>query len=236
MTHISTHDYALKLLARGFVSCPVLPGSKYIDFAALGFTADAAINDRKRRRKLGHTSIAFSLSFRPVRADEVSAWFRAAGDAANIGVVCGYNDLVVLDFDEDDAFDRFRKANPVLASTTPVEKTPNGYHVYLTGPADTFSTSLYLGLRKAGHVSGLGGFVTCAPSVLDTGRTYGWLPGQSLLEIEPKSVASLGELGISTNRLEAAIGLLNRPSRAGRGSGRGATAVASGQIFKRERP
>jgi hypothetical protein len=207
-------QHALQLLEKGIVACPVLPGSKFIDFIAMGSLPGSRINDEKWRRKLAHTSTAFILSVRPTSAGEVDSWFSAAGVAANIGIVSGHGNLVVLDFDRESAFHTFRRVNPAVASSTPVERTPNGYHVYLRSPDVVFSTSLYVGLRKAGHVSGVGGFVTCAPSTLEGGGVYSWLPGQSILEVDPQSVDDLGTLGISSSRFRAVLQALMRPFRA----------------------
>ncbi|MBZ9678121.1 bifunctional DNA primase/polymerase [Mesorhizobium sp. ES1-1] len=205
---------ALRLLDKGIVACPVLPGSKFIDFTAMGGMPGAQINDEKWRRKLAHTSTAFIMSIRPTSPSDVEAWFSAAGDSANLGIVCGLGSLVVLDFDDDNAFDRFRRANPTLADRTPVEKTPNGYHVYLKVSGVVFSTSLYIGIRKGGHVSGVGGFVTCAPSTLEDGRAYRWLPGQSIFDVDPQPVDDLRQLGVSTSRARAVLQTLIKPFRA----------------------
>lgn len=205
---------ALRLLDRGIVACPVLPGSKFIDFTAMGGLPGARINDEKWRRKLAHTSTAFILSIRPTSPSDVEEWFSAAGDSANVGIVCGHDSLVVLDFDKNSAFDRFRRANPGLVDSTPVEKTPNGYHVYLRVSGVVFSTSLYVGMSKGGHVSGVGGFVTCAPSTLKDGRAYHWLPGQSILDVDPRHVDDLRQLGVSTSRGRAVLRILCTAFRA----------------------
>jgi hypothetical protein len=111
----------------------------------------------------------------------------------------------VLDFDDEQMFKRFAHRHALLCASTPVEKTPNGYHVYLRSDVEVFCTSLYIDGRKGGHVSGVGGFVTCAPSVLADGRTYRWLPGQSFDEMQPIVVADLATLGISPTRWRSLV-------------------------------
>jgi hypothetical protein len=198
-------EYALTLLRSGVICCPVLPGSKFIDFVAMGWPAESQPNAVKTRRKMAHTATAFTLGMRGVNQAKVAEWFSQAGNQSNIGVVAGHNNLVVLDFDDERIFKRFAHRHAVLCASTPVEKTPNGYHVYLRSDVEVFCTSLYIDGRKGGHVSGVGGFVTCAPSVLSDGRTYRWLPGQSFSEVQPMSISDLAALGISTTRWRSLV-------------------------------
>jgi len=203
-------QYALSLLRRGIISCPVLPGMKYIDFAAMGCPPDNRINEEKQLRKLSHTSTAVFLSARGVGEKEVAEWFDAAGHRSNIGIVSGYENLVILDFDDDGSFRYFERQNTILVNSTPVEKTPNGYHVYVRSRKEVFCTILYIRGSKGGHISGIGGFATCAPSQLAEGPAYCWLPGRSILEIEPQTVEDLGDIGIFSHRLGVLARVMRR--------------------------
>jgi hypothetical protein len=62
---------------------------------------------------------------------ELNEWF-GNGQPRNVGIVCGRvsNNLVVLDFDKPESYERFfNTAN--LESETPVVKTARGFHVWL---------------------------------------------------------------------------------------------------------
>jgi hypothetical protein len=203
--HINLREYALTLLRNGAICCPVLPGSKFIDFVAMGWPADSQPNAVKTRRKMAHTATAVTLAMRGVDQARVAEWFNQAGNQSNIGLVAGHNNLVVLDFDDERLFKRFAHRHASLCASTPVEKTPNGYHVYLRSDVEVFCTALYIDGHKAGHISGVGGFVTCAPSVLSDGRTYRWLPGQSFGEMQPMPIGSLATLGVSTSRWRSLV-------------------------------
>ncbi len=154
---------------------------------------------------MAHQSLSYMLMVNGVTESDCRKWFSDAVSDGNIGVVCGTNGLVVLDFDSERSFEKFKRRNTSLVKATPVERTPSGYHVYLRVQTDVFCKSLYIRGRKQGHVIGIGGFVTCTPSVLHDGRAYAWLPGQSILELEPQRVDKLASLGVTQNRLSSLV-------------------------------
>jgi hypothetical protein len=201
MLETGMKSYAIELLKAGVITCPLNPGTKHIDFVAMGYPSQEQIYKSKYWRKLAHQSLSFTLMVNGATESECRRWFSAAQAGNNIGVVCASDGLTVLDFDSEGSFWKFERRNTRLVKTTPVERTPSGYHVYVKLQSDVFCKSLYIRGKREGHVIGIGGFVTCAPSVLDDGRAYSWLPGQSILEMEPQRVAKLEVLGISQSRL-----------------------------------
>jgi hypothetical protein len=184
----------LALFDRGVICLPVRAGSKHPDYRAMGLGFDDVTGGSKAIGKLAFDSLAFCLSQKPPDRETVASWF--AGHEGNVGIVAGFNGLVILDIDEARYFERIKAALSRVSSTFPVEKTPHGFHVYLRCREPHPSSSLYLAGRRVGHFSALGGFVTCSPSVLADGSRYRWLPGRSLLDCDPVEIEGLAELGL----------------------------------------
>nr|WP_225071307.1 bifunctional DNA primase/polymerase [Desulfuromonas sp. CSMB_57] len=187
-------DYALQLLNKGFVCLPLRAGGKHLDLAAMGIEPLHLHTMGKRLKEAMFTGITMSLSLKPPGADDIERWFSEF--SGNIGILAGHGNLIVLDFDCPAAFFRWRKSHTELVSRTPVAQTPGGFHVYLRSTQPTVTSSLYGGLRKAGHIKALSGYVVSSPSRLQDGSTYSWLPGQSPFDCSPQEVPDLGSLSL----------------------------------------
>jgi hypothetical protein len=187
-------DYALRLLKRGVICLPLRPAGKHLDIIAMGYDPVHLETMRKDLKELAFTGITFHLAQKPPDEETVAGWFSRS--EANIGILGGVNNLVILDFDNRERFETWCLKHDKVAKSTPVAKTPGGYHVYVRPEVKVLSSSLHTGLRRAGHVKSLGGYVVASPSVLASGARYEWLPGQSLEDIEPVTCANLAGLSI----------------------------------------
>ena len=104
----------------------------------------------------------------------LAAWFTGPN---NIAVVTGHNGLVVLDFDNDGAYDLWiefaRSTWPAGADLTYRVRTARGWHVYLSvGEAVRAQRLAGLGDLKAN-----GGYVLGAGSIHPSGVIYTAVPG-----------------------------------------------------------
>lgn len=187
-------DYALRLFDRGLICLPLSPGGKHLDLAALGYDPVHKRTRRKRLKELAFTGIAFHLSQKPPSRETVAGWF--TGFSGNIGILGGYRDLLILDFDDEPGFERWRKGRNSLIRSTPVAKSPSGFHVYLKSAGAIVSSSLHFGLRRVGHAKALGGYIVASPSILAGGPEYKWLPGQSPFDLEPARADDLAAISL----------------------------------------
>lgn len=185
----------LALFDRGVICAPVRAGSKSPDYKAMGFAFADVVDGDNSLSRLAFDSLAFWLSQHPPDREQLGRWFR--GHQGNVGIVAGVNGLVVLDLDNADYYDRVADQVSRISKTFPVERTPHGYHIYLRCGRPNSCTSLYSGWRRIGHFSAIGGFVTCSPSILSDGSSYGWLPGRSLLECDPVEIEDLRQLNLA---------------------------------------
>lgn len=187
-------DYALRLLAQGYVCLPLRAGGKHLDLAAMGYDPLHLQRQRKDLKELAFCSIAFQLSQKPPTGDDIGRWFREF--CGNVGLLAGFANLLVLDFDDVAAYRRWRSGHDEVASRTPVARSPSGFHVYLRTREPMVSSSLYSGMRRIGHVKALGGYIVASPSVLRDGSSYSWLEGQSPFDVEPQPIESLACLSL----------------------------------------
>lgn len=190
-THV---EYALQLFKQGIVCLPLRAGGKHLDLAAMGIEPLHLHTMGKKLKEVMFSGITLALSLKPPGEDEIAHWFKEF--KGNVGILAGHGNLIVLDFDCPSAYYRWRTSHKTLVSHTPVARTPNGFHVYLRSAQPTVSSSLYSGLRKAGHVKALSGYVVSSPSRLQDGSTYSWLPGQSPFECSPQNVSSLASISL----------------------------------------
>ncbi|MBI9020058.1 MAG: bifunctional DNA primase/polymerase [Verrucomicrobia bacterium] len=188
-------DYALELLSHGFLCVPVSRGGRHLDIETIGYAPLHLQTRHKYLKELCFDSIVFHLSQQPPSAETLKSWFD--GYEGNIGIIGGYRDLVILDFDSPSIYRRWKRENESLAASTPVAKSPHGFHVYLKMAVPIISSSLHFGFRRAGHVKALGGYVLSAPSKLKEGLGYNWLPNQSPFDVVPRTVESLQSLSLS---------------------------------------
>jgi hypothetical protein len=187
-------DYALRLLKQGFVCIPLRAGGKHLDLVAMSIDPLHLRTMRKELKDVMFTGITLALSLKPPSPDEIARWFGEFH--GNVGILAGHGNLIVLDFDRPDAFFRWSKSRAAMVSSTPVARTPHGFHVYLQSDQPTVTSSLYAGLRRIGHVKALGGYVVSSPSLLRDGSTYSWLPGQSPFDCSPQYVPDLASISL----------------------------------------
>ncbi len=187
-------DYALRLFDRGIICLPLREGAKHLDLEAMGYNPVHKQTMRKNLKELAFTGITFHLSQRPPSRADISRWFD--GFHGNIGILGGCDNLLVLDFDNAGNFGRWRQMHEKLVRSTPVARSPGGFHVYLKSAEPVVSSSLHFGLRRVGHAKSLGGYVVSGPSVLKNGSSYSWLPGQSPFDVEPSAVANLAAVSL----------------------------------------
>lgn len=184
------------LFEAGFVPLPLLPGKKHIDVEATGRKAHHFRTRSKQMKNLVFASLTTSLADFPPSKEEVERWFQSSD--FNIGLIGGFGNLAILDFDVMRSYERFSAQNEALALVSPTAQTPNGMHVYVRSKAPMISSSLYCGMKRIGHVKALGGYVVCPPSVLNAGGRYAWMPGRSVFDCQPPVVPDLESLGLST--------------------------------------
>jgi len=186
-------DYALRLFDRGIVCLPLRAGGRHLDIKAMGYHPVHLETRRKELKELAFTSICFHLALKPPDRSVVEKWFSGG---ANIGILGGADQLVILDFDEPGVYAAWRLKHRSIADVTPVARSPGGYHVFVRCMRPLVSSSMHVGLRRAGHIKSLGGYVVASPSALKAGGRYEWMPGRSLEDIEPPTVADISKLSI----------------------------------------
>lgn len=189
-------ETAIALLEAGFVPLPLLSGKKHIDVEATGRKAHHFRTRSKQMKNLVFASLTTSLADIPPTKEEVERWFQSG--TCNIGLIGGFGNLAVLDFDDNRSYERFSAQNHALVSKSPTAQTPDGIHVYVRSTAPMISSSLYFGIKRVGHVKALGGYVVCPPSVLSAGGSYSWVQGQSVFDCLPPLVSDLETLGLSS--------------------------------------
>jgi Bifunctional DNA primase/polymerase, N-terminal len=189
-------EMAVALLESGFVPVPLLPGKKHIDVEATGRKAHHFRTRSKQMKNLVFASLTTSLADFPPTKEEVGRWFQSG--VCNIGLIGGFGNLAVLDFDDTRSYERFSAQNRTLASVSPTARTPDGFHVYVRSKDPMISSSLYCGMKRVGHVKALGGYVVCPPSVLSAGGRYSWAQGKSAFDCQPPLIPDLDSLGLSS--------------------------------------
>lgn len=187
-------DYALRLLDRGYICLPLRAGGKHLDLAAMGYDPLHLRTLRKDLKELAFTAIAFHLAQKPPGSGDIARWFRDFD--GNVGILGGYSNLMILDFDDDAGCRAWLADHKEIANGTPIAKSPIGFHVYLRTKEPMVSSSLHFDWRRVGHVKALGGYVAGPPSMLGDGASYSWIKGQSPFDIEPQVVDSLGSLSL----------------------------------------
>lgn len=128
---------------------------------------------------------------------ELYEWF-GEGKYSNLGIVCGTvsGGLLVVDWDDLNAYNGWALEHPELADTKRVETGNGGRHAYYQiRDGKGLSTQAFSWKDKgAGEIRFNGGQVVAPPSIHpDTGRPYRWLTGK---DIPIKEIHSLDELGI----------------------------------------
>lgn len=189
-----TTDYAVRLLAQGYICLPLRTGGKHLDLEAMGYDPLHLRNRRKDLKELAFCSIAFQLAQKPPTREDIERWF--CKFTGNVGILGGFSNLLILDFDSAAAYQGWQGRHGEVASRTPMARSPRGFHVYLRTREPMVSSSLHFGLRRVGHVKALGGYVVGSPSLLKDGSSYGWLENQSPFDVEPQQIDSLASLSL----------------------------------------
>ena len=187
-------EYAARLLEHGYICLPLRAGGKHLDLAAMEYDPLHLRTLRKDLKELAFTSTTFQLAQRPPGSGDIARWFR--GFAGNVGILGGFSDLMILDFDDEAGYRAWLADHKAIVNATPMARSPSGFHVYLRTREPTVSSSLHFGLRRVGHVKALGGYVVGPPSVLKDGSCYSWVKGQSPFDVEPQVVDDLGSLSL----------------------------------------
>ncbi len=187
-------QHALELRELGFICVPLGTAGRHLDLRRMGYEPVHLKDRTKKLKELVFTAIAYHLCQQPPDRATIHRWF--AGGALNLGIVSGYRDLVVLDFDQPSCFERWKRKYGDLIRSTPVAQAFRGHHVYLRCQQPMPSSSMHFGLRRAGHVKALGGYITAPPSRRCDGATYRWLEGQSPFDLEPQSIDSLASMSL----------------------------------------
>ncbi|MFZ1005718.1 MAG: bifunctional DNA primase/polymerase [Candidatus Sulfotelmatobacter sp.] len=186
--------HALELHDLGFICVPLGRSGRHLDIRQMGYEPVHLKNRTKKLKELAFSSIAFHLCQQPPDAAAIEQWF--ANGASNLGILGGYRDLLVLDFDRPACFQRWQQRFGDLIRKTPVARALRGHHVYLRCSQPMPSSSLHYGFRRAGHVKALGGYITAPPSTGRDGTMYRWLDGQSPHDLKPQPIDSLESLSL----------------------------------------
>ena len=197
--HRSERETTLcRYLSLGFSVLPLARGSKYPCDSAL---LRAGLKDRRGR------ACWKPLQTRQATAREVEAWLSDGG--LNFGLVTGYRDLYALDFDHEDRYQRWTRSCPAWAATLPTQRTGHGYHVLFKSrklTATRYRILMPAFLRDdpaypdvAGFL-GRGTWMTAAPSLHDSGRSYTWLDGRAPWEADVPEIPDLADLNLRLKR------------------------------------
>jgi hypothetical protein len=138
--------------------------------------------------------------------EELDVWF--SDNERNLGLVSGYNDLLILDFDTPASWQSWSSTYEDIARRTCIQKTRKGYHVLLRWTG-VWIVQLYVNPRfqllsargvAAGELNGSHDCVVAWPSIHPSGQQYEWLPGQAPWETEIMKIGGLREIGIAPRR------------------------------------
>ena len=186
-------EAAIKYRDHGFSVIPCGARDKFPDFEALR----ASRNLDRRGRPTWR-----ALQQRLPSDDEINSWF--GSEDRNLGLVTGFGELLILDFDAEGAFESWSHKFPELAAGTSVQRSARGHHVLFrwSGVWTTrYLTAIGFQLpesrgRAAGAVKGRSDYVVAWPSIHPSGKEYHWLPGQAPWEAGISRIASLQSIGI----------------------------------------
>lgn len=160
---MDTLKLALSWLEKGWSILPIAYRSKRPDFRAL---RDTGYVDAEGR------PVWDPLKEAPPSADTVKAWFSRP---RNLGVITGWRNLTVVDFDSRDAYDAWetwcqeeRGIAAEIAATTYRVVSARGMHVYLITEESVESWSIPGTL----DVKAKWGYVLVPPSIHPSGHEY----------------------------------------------------------------
>jgi hypothetical protein len=156
-----------------------------LQYEAKGFSVIPAAKDKKPLTKWE------LYQSRRATSDEIKSWWSKMPDA-NIGLVTGeISNLLVVDADTVAGITRINDAIPD-GLLVPCERTPRGGKHFFFSHQDGF-------VNKAKVAEGIdvrtkGGFIIVAPSVNGTGRSWQWMEGLSLFEVQAPSIPNAIEI------------------------------------------
>ncbi len=169
-------ETAQSWLDRGFSVIPIGFKSKRPSFRALRWT--------------GSTTSWKTYKERPATRDELRMWFGPTSPAANLGLVTGFNGLVVIDFDTLDAYGMWlhlaAMAGGMMAAVaqhTYRVMTARGMHIYLrtVEPVESYQVGMI-------DVKARFGYVLAPPSVHPSGYLYeAAIPTARVMQVEALS-------------------------------------------------
>lgn len=210
---MSILDIAQSWLDRGFSVIPIGFKSKRPSFRALRWTGPTASWEPYKDRQ--------------ATRDELRMWFGPTSPAANLGLVTGFNGLVVIDFDTLDAYGMWlhlaAMAGGMMAAVaqhTYRVMTARGMHVYLrtVEPVESYQVGMI-------DVKARWGYVLVPPSVHPSGYLYeAVMPTSRVMQVEalsdvfplerPAPIMQAQSLPEYTDPFEAASRAIEVPSGA----------------------
>lgn len=188
-----TAEYLSDLYSRKLIPLPLRRNSKHLDIEAMGFQPLHFVTRRKRLKELAFDSVCYCLSQKPPSLDSIIEWFHDF--KGNIGILGGYENLVVLDFDKIDFYEKWRAQHSEKLKETLTVRSPKGFHVYLRSKTPTITSSMYWNHRKVGHIKSLGGYVVAPNSSLNESALYYW-HCENTLQSNPTQINQLQDLDI----------------------------------------
>jgi hypothetical protein len=198
---------ARRYRASGYSAIPLLPGTKQVDWMKL--RRSGALN------AFGFASYKRFAGSAPSDR-HLDAWF---GSACNLGIVPPPG-VVVLDFDDHEAYEEWARVHPDIAGRTPTQRSRRGHHVAVCIEGQVFTSKAVRHGRVVGDVLTDERWVAAWPSVHPSGRLYEWLPGLAPWECRPATVPSLQAVGIDQRQIRTVghrvwivIRCLRRPRR-----------------------
>lgn len=186
---------ALDLNRQGFIPLPLRRGSKHLDIERMGYQPLHFQTKRHKLKEMAFDAICFQFSQKPPNKSTIENWFK--NFHGNIGILGGYDGLVILDFDNEKVFRLWHQTYEDRLEHVPVAISPRGYHVFLRCRSPLTSSSMYYGFRKAGHLKSLGGYVVAAPSKLNEQGSYQWIAKLEPTSFSALEIDSIDELGLA---------------------------------------
>lgn len=197
-------DAAKHYTANGISVVPLQCGGKHLDFGLLSSSLDQKLKNPFR-----------SYLKKPAADEELDRWF--ASNNGNIGILGGYKRIIILDFDDNMLFEKWKASNPAIASNTVVQETRRGKHVFLRFRKNSISeifwryNYFYSNFRvpgacnhksEPGQIIWRGSYVVAWPShTAKHGFDYRWAEGCSPFEKRIFEIGSLKDAGIEAENV-----------------------------------
>src|ERR1051326_3513192 len=121
--------HALGLRDLGYICVPLGIAGRHLDLPRMGYEALHLKNRNKKLKELAFSAVAFHFCQHPPDLATIERWF--TDKPLNLGILGGFRDLVILDFDDPSCFHRWQRRFGGLVRRTPAAKASRGCHVYL---------------------------------------------------------------------------------------------------------